>query len=364
MHTVHRRAAPRVDVLLPIAVAFTACTDATGSGEGGRWGAAPGGTSTTGGRLPETDAEDGGGAGPATAPDATAGVTGGVPTTGGHGEPGGDGGRGGAPPGDGGATSGDGGAPTAPAAGGSTTTSTVEASSAEGSTADASSAEGSTAEASSAESTAAATSTSADASSAAGPSTGAGGGPGAMSFFVTSVGHGSGNFGGLPGVDAHCQALATAAGAGDRTWRAYVSSSAVDARDRIGTGPWYDAQGVLVATDVAALLAGGIAHERALDEHGAAVPNGITAPGMNEHDILTGSTPGGTFSGDACADWTSSSSVDRATVGHCDASFTEGGGTSPVSPSDHWSSAHTSQGCDAASLDATGSTGRVYCFAP
>jgi hypothetical protein len=84
---------------------------------------------------------------------------------------------------------------------------------------------------------------------------------------------------------------------------------------------------------------------------------------MNEHDIVTGSTPAGTFAGASCDDWTSSSPEGSALVGHCDASFTENGGTSPVDPGDHWSSTHGSQGCDAASLDATGSTGRVYCFA-
>jgi hypothetical protein len=187
--------------------------------------------------------------------------------------------------------------------------------------------------------------------------------PGSMSFFVTSVGNLSGDFGGVDGADQFCQELADAAGAGGRTWRAYVSTSSVDARDRIGAGPWYDAAGGLVAESVDDLHASGLFHENALDENGQAVPNGKTNPGFNEHDILTGSLQDGTSSGLDCAGYTSSSRGDQATVGHCDASFTEGGGSSPVEPSDNWNSSHASQGCDQASLNDTGSTARLYCFA-
>jgi hypothetical protein len=184
-----------------------------------------------------------------------------------------------------------------------------------------------------------------------------------MSFFVSSAASGDGDLGGIVGADQLCQSLAAAVGAGGRTWRAYLSSADEDARDRIGDGPWFDAMGALVASDVAQLHAQGIVHERMLDEEGAPVPNGKTHPGMNEHDILTGSEPDGTFSGANCLDFTSSSADESSTVGHCDASFTVSGGSSPVSPSDHWSSTHTSNGCDAASLFDTGGSGRVYCFA-
>jgi hypothetical protein len=187
--------------------------------------------------------------------------------------------------------------------------------------------------------------------------------PGAMSFFVTSVGNLSGDFGGLDGADVYCQSLAEEAGAGDRTWRAYLSTTSVHARDRIGTGPWYDAAGVLVARDVASLHADGILLGSALDEYGEDVPNGVTAPGMNEHDILTGSEQDGTFSGASCADWTSDSGDDSATAGHCDASSDSAGSTSPVDPSDNWNSSHDTNGCNERELDGTGSTARIYCFA-
>jgi hypothetical protein len=184
-----------------------------------------------------------------------------------------------------------------------------------------------------------------------------------MSFFVSSMGNGDGDLGGVAGADQLCQDLATGAGAGALTWRAYLSTAAEHARDRIGTGPWFDAEGILVASNVAGLHAQGIVHERMLDQSGAPVPNGKTNPGMNEHDILTGSNQDGTFSGANCEDFTSSSSEATTTVGHCDASFSVGGGSSPVAPSDNWNSTHASTGCDAGSLFNTGSSGRIYCFA-
>ncbi len=187
--------------------------------------------------------------------------------------------------------------------------------------------------------------------------------PGAMSFFVTSIGNLGGDFGGVDGADAYCQSLADAAGAGDRSWRAYVSTATVDARDRIGAGPWRDAAGVLVAVDVASLHAEGIDLASAIDEYGEPVPNGDTSPGNNEHDILTGSEQDGTFSGASCADWTSNSADDSATTGHCDASSLSAGSDSPVDPSDNWNSSHDTNGCNQRELDGTGSTARLYCFA-
>lgn len=186
--------------------------------------------------------------------------------------------------------------------------------------------------------------------------------PGSMSFFVTSEGNLSGDFGGLAGADQFCQELADAAGAGDRTWRAYVSTTGVDARDRIGSGPWYDAMGALVAESVEDLHASGVVLESAIDENGEAVPNGVSHPGFNEHDILTGSRQDGTYHDEwgSCADWTSSSPDDGAAAGHTDASRDA---ASPVEPSNNWNSAHATTGCDQAGLNGTGSTARLYCFA-
>lgn len=186
--------------------------------------------------------------------------------------------------------------------------------------------------------------------------------PGAMSFFVTSQGNLSGDFGGVDGADAFCQDLAEAAGAGDRAWRAYLSTAGEDARARIGSGPWYDAAGALVADDVDDLHASGILLENALDENGEAVPNGVSHPGFNEHDILTGSRQDGTYHAEwgSCADWTSSSPDDTAATGHTDASRDAG---SAVDPSNNWNSAHQTNGCDQEQLNGTGSTARIYCFA-
>lgn len=183
-----------------------------------------------------------------------------------------------------------------------------------------------------------------------------------MSFFITSEGNLSGDFGGLAGADAYCQGLADAAGS-LRQWHAYVSTTNVDARDRIGTGPWFDATGVVIADSVEALHEEGLFYENAIDENGDPVPNGKTNPGFNEHDILTGSNADGTYSGTSCDDWTSSSPDSSATTGHCDASFTIGGGSSPVEPSDNWNSSHDTNGCDQDGLNGTGSTARLYCFA-
>jgi hypothetical protein len=180
-----------------------------------------------------------------------------------------------------------------------------------------------------------------------------------LSFFVSSTGSGSGgNLGGLDGADKHCQALAAKAGAGNRTWRAYLSTSGaggVDARDRIGSGPWYNAKGVLIATNVADLHSekANIDNDTALDEQGRP----INPPGApNRHDILTGSTPEGRATDMTCQNWTSSGSDQTAMLGHHDR-LTFG---KPGSP---WNSAHASKGCSQENLVATGGAGLIYCFA-
>lgn len=186
-----------------------------------------------------------------------------------------------------------------------------------------------------------------------------------MSFFITSQGPGNGaNLGGLEGADQHCQALAEAGGAGDRTWRAYLSTTAsdgnpaVNARDRIGQGPWYNARGVIVAQNVDELHGdNNLNKETALDEKGQMVNGRGDDP--NRHDILTGSQLDGTaFSGEedtTCQNWTSNGEG-SARVGHHDR---QGGGEHPES----WNSAHGSRGCSQADLQGTGGDGLFYCFA-
>jgi hypothetical protein len=179
-----------------------------------------------------------------------------------------------------------------------------------------------------------------------------------MSFFVTSAGTGNGgNLGGLEGADKLCQTLGAKAGAGTRVWRAYLSTSNPDvhARDRIGDGPWYNAKGVLIASNVAELHSdkANINNDTALDEQGRPV----NAPGApNRHDILTGSTVEGRATTMTCQNWTTSSSDQTATLGHHDR-LTFG---KPGSP---WNSAHPSKGCSQENLVATGGAGLVYCFA-
>ena len=191
-----------------------------------------------------------------------------------------------------------------------------------------------------------------------------------MSFFITSVGSGNGgNLGGLAGADKHCQTLATAAGAGNRTWRAYLSTTAANnqpavyARERIGTGPWYNAKGQLVARDVADLH-GDLERDRnnirkptALNEKGQEVKGAGDMP--NEHDMLTGSDSHGRIQVGAaqvltCNNWTSNADTDRAIVGHHDRL---GGATAS------WNAAHMSAGCSQPSLVKTGGAGLFYCFA-
>ena len=185
-----------------------------------------------------------------------------------------------------------------------------------------------------------------------------------MTFFITSADQAA-NFGGLTGADAICQSLATAAGAGDRTWRAYLSTQgadAVNARDRIGSGPWHNTNGVQIAANVADLHGDNerdrnyLFGETALDENGNAIP-GRGAQPQNKHDILTGSDSRGmamTGDGDfTCNNWTSGGEG-SARVGHHDRSG--GGNTS-------WNSTHGSRGCSLELLNGSGGAGKFYCFA-
>jgi len=181
-----------------------------------------------------------------------------------------------------------------------------------------------------------------------------------MTFFLTSVGPGNGaNLGGLEGADAHCTSLATAAGSTGRTWHAYLSTNGattVNAKDRIGAGPWVNARGVTAATSVANLLdenANALSKANSLSETGAIINGRGDDP--NRHDILTGSNKDGTASEDTCANWTSSGEG-SATVGHHDRT---GGGASPT----HWSTAHGSRGCSQSDLQGSGGDGLFYCFA-
>ena len=188
-----------------------------------------------------------------------------------------------------------------------------------------------------------------------------------MSFFVTSAGPGNGgDLGGLAGADRHCQSLASAVGAGNRTWRAYLSAQptasqpGVNARDRIGTGPWQNAKGVVIATDVAQLHASNnINKQTALTETGATVNGSGDTP--NTHDILTGSQPNGTFiAGDVnstCANWTQSDKG-AAMLGHHDRR-----GLDESVPAKSWNSSHQSRGCSPDQLKSTGGAGLFYCFA-
>jgi len=193
-----------------------------------------------------------------------------------------------------------------------------------------------------------------------------------MSFFVTSEGLGNGgDLGGIKGADAHCQALARTAGGGDKTWRAYLSATdlngkgAINARDRIGRGPWHNANGVRIAIDVDDLHSdsANITADTAVTEKGAKLP---AEP--NQHDILTGSTRDGRAwsynllddlnlerGAMTCSNYTSNAEDQFVMVGHHDRA-----GTAPISP---WNAAHPSVGCSQARLVETGGAGLLYCFA-
>ena len=185
----------------------------------------------------------------------------------------------------------------------------------------------------------------------------------AMSFFLTSKGPGDGaKLGGLAGADAHCQGLADAVGAGGKVWRAYLSSSemSVNARDRIGGGPWFNANGVQVAATVDDLHSDNnkLSKDNSISEAGDVINGRGDSP--NRHDILTGSTLDGLAFSDGndhtCQDWTYSGSDGSAQVGHHDR---QGGGANPTS----WNNAHPSRGCSQSDLQGTGGDGLYYCFA-
>lgn len=177
-----------------------------------------------------------------------------------------------------------------------------------------------------------------------------------LSFFVTSTGSGAngGNLGGLAGADAKCQALGTAGGAGMRTWRAYLSTGnngpgpIVSARDRIGTGPWFNQKGAMVAANFTDLHNNGMHADLIFTEQGAVVPS-------TEHDILTGSATDGTISQDTetCDNWTNGTVDSQRQVGHADT--VDGDGES-------WNSQHSGS-CDEAAIIGNAGSGRVYCFA-
>ena len=184
-----------------------------------------------------------------------------------------------------------------------------------------------------------------------------------MSFFVTSSNPGEGgNLGGLAGADAYCQSLATAAGAGDQTWRAYLSTSDENARDRIGDGPWYNAEGDMIAADVDALHDDpNLDGDTALTESGGK-PNYLVgdppAPAAQplQHDILTGTNEDGTANEMTCNNWTDGSEDSQAMLGHADRVGRNPGRNS-------WNAIHPSQGCGMAQLEPTGGAGMFYCFA-
>jgi len=190
-------------------------------------------------------------------------------------------------------------------------------------------------------------------------------------FFLTSTGIGNGgNLGGLAGADNYCQTLAQAAGAGAKTWRAYLSTQAADgkpavnARERIGNGPWQNAKGVVVAKDIAELHgANNLTKQTALSEKGDVINGRGDTP--NRHDVLTGSQPDGTAFASAddrtCKNWTSSTQG-SAIVGHSDRI-----GLGDADASKSWNSSHPSRGpdggCSQNDLKSTGGDGLMYCFA-
>ena len=188
-----------------------------------------------------------------------------------------------------------------------------------------------------------------------------------MSFFLTSVNPGKGaDLGGLAGADAHCTALAAKAGASGRNWRAYLSTtasagaSAINARDRIGRGPWQNVKGEVVASNVEELHGSNkLGKLTSLTESGQVISGRGDA--VNVHDILTGSTPDGRAMTDGkdstCSNWTSGAEG-SAIVGHHDRT-----GLDESAPAKSWNSSHATRGCGLAQLKATGGGGLLYCFA-
>ena len=190
-----------------------------------------------------------------------------------------------------------------------------------------------------------------------------------MTFFVTSVGSGKGaDLGGLEGADRHCQSLAQAAGAGQKTWHAYLSTQAaggtpaINARDRIGRGPWQNAKGVVIAKDVAELHgANNLTKETALTEKGETVKGRGDTP--NTHDMLTGTQADGTAfppgEDRTCGNWTKSGTDGAVMLGHHDRM-----GLDETPPAKSWNTSHPSRGgCSQDALKSTGGAGLFYCFA-
>ena len=185
-----------------------------------------------------------------------------------------------------------------------------------------------------------------------------------MGFFVTSANPKGGNLGGLAGADAVCQSLAQAAGASGKTWHAYLSTSTVDAKSRIGNGPWYNFKGELIAQNVADLHTADknkISAATALTEKGTAPnylagnpPAAVAQP--LQHDILTGTNEDGTKNADTCKDWTVGDASAKAMLGHADRLGRNPGVNS-------WNQSHASQGCGLEQLAPTGGVGLLYCFA-
>jgi hypothetical protein len=198
--------------------------------------------------------------------------------------------------------------------------------------------------------------------------------PGELSFFVTSTKH-DGNLGGLEGADEICQDLADDANAGDKTWRAYLSAGnsgqPINARERIGTGPWYNAAGALLAANLTDLYALSGNADLFITEKGEKVngqwnsSNGMAGAPANEHDVTTGTDPTGNLIMNdmvtTCNDWTSNTLTPGPQVGHTDG-MGPGMDSSTINFSS-WSGGHAAQGCSATDLAARGGAGRLYCFA-
>jgi hypothetical protein len=181
-----------------------------------------------------------------------------------------------------------------------------------------------------------------------------------MSFFVTSANPGKGgDLGGLAGADAYCGTLAASAGITGKNWKAYLSTDAENAKDRIGTGPWFNAKGEKIADDVASLHSdkNNISKQTALDEKGNVVNGRGDQP--NRHDILTGSMPDGTAAPETCGNWTMGGAEGAAMMGHHDRT-----GLDDSAAARSWNSSHASRGgCSLDAFKGTGGAGLLYCFA-
>lgn len=181
-----------------------------------------------------------------------------------------------------------------------------------------------------------------------------------LSFFVTSANPGKGgDLGGLAGADAHCNSLATATGSTGKTWRAYLSTDSENAKDRIGAGPWYNAEGEKIADDVASLHGEGnnITKQTALNEKGEIIRGRGDNP--NRHDILTGSKADGTAAPETCGNWSMGGADGAAIVGHSDRT-----GLDESAAAKSWNSSHSTRGgCSIQAFKTTGGDGLFYCFA-